>query len=319
MNLPSSFDETGAQFAWDSTTLKAAFTCQRMYYYEFVEFWQANTISTDLIFGGHYAAALESYHKLRALGSPHDEALLSVVTSTMIETWVHSRTKDGARIPGTGHAQEFFHTSKTRENLIRTIVWYLEEVDETGFATLIKSDGTPAVEMSFKLELDNGIIYAGHLDRVVSNGQLAFVQDQKTTGSTVSPSYFSKYDLDIQMSGYTFAGRAVLATPIRGVMIDAAQVAVGFSRFMRGFTYRNEATLGEWYQTSMDKILSVREATKRFHDTGDLRWFAQNYTACTMYRGCSFAGICSAAPSLREKYLLSNFTRREHWNPLVER
>jgi len=315
------FNKSGLQMAWDSTSLKLAYECPRKYYYKMIQDWEDSLKSVHLIFGGHYARALETYHKLVTKdGLTHDEATLAVVRQTLIESWIHNLTKDTLeRIPGTGHPQEFLHTAKTRENLIRTIIWYLEEFKESDFETYIKADGTPAVEFSFKLEVDANIVLCGHVDRLLAHGRDIFVQDQKTTGTTVAPYYFENYDLDIQMSMYTFAGKAIYNIPVKGVMIDAAQIAVGFTRFMRGFTYRSEDELNEWYDETLAKIDEIHSYTREYLDTGDYQKFPRNLTSCTNYGGCEFRKVCKQAPQFRESQLKSNFSRREPWNPLVER
>lgn len=319
--LPSSFDSTGAQFAWDSTSLKSAFACARLYYYEMIEQYQDNKSSVHLIFGSIYASALERYHKHLVLDSlPHDEAVYEVVRFALIESWVHNLTPEGERRPGTGHPVVFDSTAKTRENLIRTIVWYLEEFRDSDYTTFVASDGRPAVELSFKLEVDNGIVLCGHNDRIVEYGPALFVQDQKTTGGTVSPFTFEGYDLDIQMSLYTFAGKAIYNAPIKGVMVDIAQIAVGFSRFMRGFTYRTEDQLQEFYEQIMTKIEETQAQSRRFADTGNPEVFPMNFTSCGNYGGCPFRKVCRTPRQFRAKFLESNFTRRaEPWNPLIER
>ena len=54
-----SFDSTGLQWAWDSTSLSNFVTCPRKYFYENLQGWQSEERSVHLIFGGHYASALE--------------------------------------------------------------------------------------------------------------------------------------------------------------------------------------------------------------------------------------------------------------------
>jgi hypothetical protein len=316
--LPSLYDSTGAQFAWDATSLKMASTCQRYYYYSMIECWEGSR-SVHLIFGGHYASALELYHKLVAGGSSHDEAVFGTVRQTLINSWIHSRTADGERVPGTGHVELFDSAAKSRESLIRTIIWYLEEFKSSDYTTALLSNGKAAVELSFKIELSSEIIYAGHLDRLLDYGSDKFVQDQKTTGGALGSYYFDQYATDIQMSGYTFGGRVMFNMPIKGVMIDAAQIGPDYTRFMRGFTFRSEGTLNEWHHEMLRLIADVRRNTQAWRETGDVSHFPMNFTACGNYGGCSFRNVCSMVPSMRQRFLESNYNRREQWNPLVER
>ena len=73
------------------------------------------------------------------------------------------------------------------------------------------------------------ILYSGHIDRLVEYNDDLYIQDQKTTASTVGPYWFNKFAPDTQMTGYTYAGNVVFQMPVKGVIIDAAQVAITFS------------------------------------------------------------------------------------------
>jgi hypothetical protein len=102
-------------------------------------------------------------------------------------------------------------------------------------------------------------------------------------------------------------------------MLDVAQIAVGFSRFMRGFTYRTEEFLSEWYFTTLQHVSAIRGVTQRFRDTGNAAHFPPNFTACGNYGGCEFREVCSKSPQYREQFLKSNFEKRRPWNPLESR
>jgi hypothetical protein len=313
----SHFTPEGAQFAWDSTSLKWASTCSRYYAFTMLLSYEGDR-SVHLVFGGHYARALELFHKFRAEGLDHDEATFRVIEYTLTNTWIHS-TKDGVRIPGTGQAEFFDSEVKSREALIRTIVWYLEENRYTEWTTFITSQGKAAVEFSFKIELSDTIIYSGHIDRVLQYGGDFFIQDQKTTSSTLTTRFFHSFDTDIQMSGYAYAGHSIYSIPIKGVMIDGAQLAAGYSKFMRGFTMRSNAFLNEWRNEMLLLIDQTQKQTLEWRKTSDLSAFRPNYTACGNYGGCAFRSVCSAPPSLRERLLRGNLSVRPQWNPLTPR
>lgn len=325
-----SFDEHGVQFAFDSTSIKLAETCLRKYQYKMLLGWQPERKSVHLLFGGWYASALESYYKYVADGMSSDDALAEVVHEALVETWVFDTCEacagygllqgdtpctdcNGRGTTGEGVPWQSDHNTKTRENLIRTIVWYIDQFgDDDSCSTVILSDGTPAVEHSFRFEADNGIILSGHLDRLVEYGGLPYIQDQKTTQSTITSRYFESYNPDTQMSLYTFAGKAIFGLPIKGIMIDAAQIAVGFTRFERGFTFRSEDQLDEWYDHSMYYIERARQATRDNH-------FPMNPSSCNNYGGCEFRHICSKAPSVREQFLKGDFVKGKRWDPLEVR
>lgn len=306
------FDTAGLQFAWDSTSIKLAETCLRKYQYKIYERWQPQRKSVHLLFGGWYATALEDFHKAVAEGVPYDDAVCDVVHEALIATWHHEEDEHGEPIEGTGGPWVSDHNTKTRENLIRTIVWYLDQFRDDPCQTVVLSDGTAAVEHSFKLPVDNDIILCGHLDRLVDYSGKLYIQDQKTTGSTITARFFDGFSPDTQMSLYTFAGRAIFGLPVKGIMIDGAQIAVGFTRFERGFAFRDDAQLSEWYDEAMYTITRAREAAAAGH-------FPMNPSSCGNYGGCEFRHICSRSPAVRANFLAGDFTQGEQWNPLIER
>ena len=170
--------------------------------------------------------------------------------------------------------------------------WYIEHFgspDDNAPQTYHLVDGKPAVELSFSFELSSTTILCGHLDQVVEFQGDKFVMDQKTTGSALSTYYFTQFDLDNQMSCYSLAGSVILDTPVKGVIIDAAQIGVNFTRFARGFTFRNKAQLAEWTQNVNDVIM-------RMHQYHDQDFYPMNLSACGNYGGCPFAQICKTSP-----------------------
>jgi len=344
----SPFDEVGRQFAWDSTSIKLAETCLYKYQLKMIYGWQPQRKSAHLIFGMHYATALEHYHKLVAEGMDKLDATVEVVRETLIATWEYPTCPDcggSGIIPGTpeqlaeerkvqpgaksvdfdcatcgtegklrreGQPWASDHNLKTRGNLIRTIIWYLDHFADDSCKTVTLSNGSAAVELSFKLPVDDDIILSGHLDRLVDYSGKLYIQDQKTTGSTISTRYFNQYNPDTQMSLYTFAGKSIFNLPVKGVMIDAAQIAVGFTRFERGFTFRDEGQLNEWFDSAMNTISRARQAVVD-------NYFPMNPSSCNNFGGCEFRDVCSKSPRVREQFLKADFVKGKIWNPLENR
>jgi len=199
-----------------------------------------------------------------------------------------------------------------RENLIRSIIWYVDTFEDEDVKTHHLSDGRAAVEYSFTLTIDDGNFLCGHLDRVCTYGDDFYIMDQKTTGTTITPRFFEGFNPDTQMSLYTFAGRAIFDIDVKGIIIDAAQIAVGFTRFERGFTFRTDSQLDEWYGDTLEVIAATQEATR-------VGVFPMNPSACGNYGGCEFRGVCSKSPEVREAFLNADFKKRDQWNPLQRR
>jgi hypothetical protein len=335
--LPS----TNIQFATDSTSIGYLKTCARLYEYTILEGWRSRGESVHLKFGQLYHSALERYDHHRTRPMDHEDSLHEVVHWALVNTWdpeeclecngggfigqgsVCGNCVGGKVDPGKPWLSD--HHSKNRETLIRSIIWYLDQFKDDPAATLILANGKPAVELSFRMEMEWGPEYSqefgpyptqpyllcGHLDRVVEFGGQKYVMDRKTTGSSPSPHYFDGFAPDNQMSIYTLAARVQFSTPVAGVIIDAAQVAVGFTRFQRGFTYRTEAQLEEW-------LADFRFWTAQAEGFAEANHWPMNDRSCSMYGGCTFRKICSKSPEVRERFLESDFERRP-WNPLVPR
>ena len=220
---------------------------------------------------------------------------------------------------------------KTKLNLLRSVIWYLDEFGRKDPCETVQlRDETPAMEVSFKFELDWGphvgqgerayegsqpYLLCGHLDRIVTFNDETFVMDRKTATTTLSPYYFQQYEPNNQMTLYTLAGQVVLGTSIRGVIIDAISVQVQGSWPQRGFTYRTKGQLDEWLH---DLRYWLRQAETYATDN----YWPMNDTACDKFGGCKFRDICSKSPSVRERFLKADFIKQEpeeRWNPLKPR
>lgn len=358
---PSPFLEgTCIQFAFDSTCLGAFKRCPRLYQLSILEGWRPKADRVHLTFGIHYTNALELYDKLRAGAESvclkdgpmdHEGALAITVEHIMNHTWVEGDEGSGSdvstdlyRAPTPGYRWEHGpHDSKIGNknfyNLLRSVVWYLDQFEHDTAETVIAEDGTPLVERSFRMELDWGpkagfdkgkikvesvdgtfetateqpYLLCGHLDKVVNFIGGTYVMDHKTTKSTLSDYYFDQYQPNNQMSLYTIASQVIFGGPVKGVIIDAAQILVGSTVFARGMTYRTPAQSEEWLK-DLHYWLDQAEkcATEGYWPMCD--------TACF---NCDFnkgeGKICAKDPSVRQAFLEAGFTKEDPWNPLKSR
>lgn len=298
--MRKSFGPDG-QFIFDSTSLTTASACLRKYYYTMILNLEPGNESVHLLFGRIYASAIELYHHRRAAGESHDAALVAAVRAALTQSW-------GPKGP-----LNFEHSAKTRENLVRTVILYLDSIDKTDFETYILKDGKPAVELSFIVPFNDDFAYAGHLDRVVTISDDLFWLDNKTTSKTLGPWFFDSFKPSHQFYGYSYAGTVILGEPFRGGVIDGAQIAVGFSRFEREIINVTKDQLEEWVDTAAGVMYGVRDAFRQD------RW-PMNLASCGNYGGCPFRELCSKPPSIREKFIEGSFkTREEPWDPATPR
>lgn len=313
---------TNIQYAYDSTSLGLLKTCPRLYQYTMIDGYVAKGESIHLRFGIEYHQALQDYDIARATGISHEDAVHDAISDLVRRT--HDWSVDETVKPG---------KYKNRQTVVSLVLDYLDHYVDDPAETYIKSDGKPAVELSFRFELDWGpngwhhgdtytnadpqpYLLAGHLDRVVTFNDQLFVMDHKTTVTTPSQYYFDQYEPHNQMTLYTLAGQMVLGAPIKGVIVRAAQILLEKeNRFVSGFTFRAADQLDEWLA---DLHLHLSNAERY----AIANYWPMNDTACDKFGGCKFRGVCSKSPSVREIYLKSDFEQlalEERWNPLRSR
>jgi hypothetical protein len=99
--------------------------------------------------------------------------------------------------------------------------------------------------------------------------------------------------------------------PVKGVIVDAAQVLVTLSRFRRGVVPRTDSMRQEWYDTTKYYV-------KMAAHYAESNYWPMNDKSCGMYGGCPFRPICGRAPEVREQWLRATFKKRV-WDPLQVR
>lgn len=307
---------TNIQWAWDATCLGYLKTCPQLYKYIIIDGWQSEGENVHLRFGSEVHIAEQEYYTMRVAGINHEESLHEVVRNLLIRTHDFAPHEDSK--PG---------KYKNRRTLLRLVIDSLDQYNlgqDDPAGTYIKDDGTAAVELSFRFELDispnceaggepRPYTLCGHLDRVVEFNDELFVMDYKTATTTLGDYYFNQFDPNNQMSLYTLAGRVVLESNVKGVIIQGMQILLTEpTRSVRSITYRTEDQLDEWLQ-DFAWWMSAAEVY------AENNYWPKNDTACSNYGGCRFQQVCSKSPGVREKFLKSNFKQGERWNPLKVR
>jgi hypothetical protein len=330
---------TKIQYAWDSTSLSALKICPRYYQYTMIDNYQKKSDAIHLRFGIECGRTIDDYTISKSSGVNHDDAVFDSVRALMV------RIADWQPEPSTKSEEV-----KSKENLIRTVVWYLDNYENDAAEVVVLDNGKPAVELSFRIELDWGpdqphnhyyddgtkmnlkddygelkishqpYLLCGHLDKVVNFSGDLFVMDHKTTTGTLGSYYFDQYNPHNQMSAYTLASQLIMKSPIKGVIIDGIQVVnvADPNRkkepfFRRGITYRTQDQLEEWLADTRRWLALAEGYATEGH-------WPMNDTSCSMYGGCRYREVCSKSPQVRKTWLKSNFTQgNERWNPLKPR
>lgn len=300
---PSPFlPDSQIQWAWDATSLSLFKECPRKYYYKMIENWRPKDSGPHLIFGQFYHSSLEAYDHARIFeGADHQEGVRAALRTALTLSF----------------GWESDNPNKNRHTLIRSVVWYLDFFERDPMTCVQLANGKPAVELSFRMELPYAAsegqpyILCGYIDKVVEFAGGQYVLDRKTSKSTLSDYYFEQYAPDNQFSCYSAVTKVLWNMPIKGVIIDAAQIAVGFTAYKRGFTFRNDYILDEWMADTQYWIAQARWCAEK-------NIWPQNDKSCHKYNGCEFREICRLAPAVRPQFLETNF-HKETWNPLTIR
>jgi hypothetical protein len=299
-----------------------------------IEGWFPKDESIHLRFGIEYHKALEEFDAFKLNGSSHDDALAECVR--LLLSRVRDWDVDTSHRPG---------NYKNPRSVVQLVIDYLDHYRDDSATTVIREDGTPATELSFRFELDWGpagannqttiwegnpetkgakvhqepkqpYLLCGHLDRVVDFNSSIFVMDHKTTTSTISPHFFDQWSPSNQMTLYSIAAQVILKATIKGVIIDAAQVLIEKpNAFSRGFTFRTPDQLTEW-------LADLRYWLAMAEHYATIDYWPMNDTSCDKFGGCKFRNVCSKDPAVRNRFLEADFVKlpeEERWNPIKPR
>jgi hypothetical protein len=294
------------QLAWDSVSMERLQSCPRKYELSNIEGWAPKKMAPSLEFGILFHKAMEHHQKLLGQGADPEEALQDTTKYTL-----------GISKGFEGDKGEEKGGYRTRFTLLRTVIWYIDRFKSDPLKVMILLDEKPAVELSFRIAAPlispDGVPYilCGHIDKVDAEELEVLVHDYKTTIYTLDGKFFRKFSPNWQISNYIFAGSVMLPRPPKGAIIDAAQIAKGFSRFLRGKVDRTPRQMREWLDNTLHWI-------KLAEGFAEKDYWPMNEFSCHVYGGCHFREICSMDPATRELFLKSNF-KRERWNPLENR
>lgn len=291
------------QFAFDSVSLGELKFCPKRYEFSIIQGWEPRSRNVDLHFGILIHSARERFYHAKAAGAEHDAAVLSAFQ------WLLEATFDAEL----GKPWASGDANKNRFTLARTFVWYCEQWRVDPLETIILASGKPAVELSFRFDSgfafgETPVLLCGHLDRLALFNGTPYISDLKSTKNTLDQSFFTGFSPDNQLSLYATAAPIVWNIATQGIIIDAVQVAVTFSRFQRGIVPRTKETLKEWHDDLGYWLAQAQQYAKDNH-------WPMNDRNCWR---CHFRKICALPPSAREQWLKGEFVQRQ-WNPLIAR
>ena len=274
-----------------STTLGQFKRCPRLYYYTVILGRTSRDQNIHLVFGTLVHRSVAHYELERVRGKDHEEALRSTLRFAAGITWNKALQR-----PWVSNS-----TSKNRDGLLRTLVWYLDHYSKiTGLSTIVLATGSPGIEIQF--EFDSGfvspvtgesVVFVGTLDRLVRFLDRLYIIDIKTTGRGVGTFHAKTFTPGNQFSLYSLAGNVTLEEPVAGIFLDAIDIGTTYSTFQRTEIPRSEDTLNEWLRDSHMVLEQMSQCAER-------DYWPMNDTACY---NCDFRDICSSEPKVRDMLL----------------
>jgi hypothetical protein len=307
---------TQIQWAWDSTSLGLLKECPEKYFQTLIRGLRRKGNSPHLDFGSAFHAALEYFDYLLFEGKSREDCIRETLRFTLVITYQDYKLEEVPKkwYPLPNASDPLAHPKKNRDTLVRSVLWYLFHYENDSVKTIKLPNGLPAVELQFQMDAGfehNGVpfVLVGRLDRLVDfNGDM-YVLDRKTSSGAISSHYLRSFNPDNQMSTYTLASKVVFKTPVKGVIIDGAQILVGSTAFGRGITTRSDAQLEEWLEDTHEWFArAVDYATRN-------KW-PKNDKSCHKYDGCPYRDMCSSDPMIRKNIYETECEHRP-WNPLA--
>lgn len=223
---------------------------------------------------------------------------------------------------------------KDREALIRTVVWWTEELKDSPITTIKQGDGKPMLEVNFQVALpwsfrlspltetpqlvkwEDGMNWerfhlCGYWDGGCAFQGENFVRERKTTGSSISKAYWAGFTPNMQVDTYSLVTSfipEIAGLKMKGVLMEAASTGVSGTRFGWAPLYRseeqNEEHLGEVGRLLQDAVRYAEED-----------YWPMRKSQCRM---CPMKKVCGASPSRRADILKADY-KQVFWNPLEER
>ncbi len=320
----------GLQLAWDATSLRSLATCPRKYEYEMVRGLRTGGGNTATSFGSYFHSAVEEFDKARCRGET------VAVAARVALRWVlaNSGEYDAGFSDETGFCAPVWRPwagdgKKTRHALVRAVIWYCDaQQDVGGVQPYAFPDGTPAVELSFRLPLGREFspaaagyglhapepyLLCGHMDSLATFGGQTFVRERKTTEKTLGGYYFDNYSPDPQVDTYSVAASVLFPElKIAGVLLEATQSAVQFARFHTQPLYRTPEQREEWLGEVLGLIAEAESYARA-------AYWPRRTAVCGLYGGCPFRKVCSRSPGVRPHFLASAEFVERRWDPLQVR
>jgi hypothetical protein len=189
---------------------------------------------------------------------------------------------------------------KNRETLLRTVLEYMDSQPQDGSLRPYRfPNGQDGLELQFAVPLPltspdgDPYILRGYFDSFFQFGNEVAPRERKTTKAGLGKFYWDRYEPDVQVDTYDLVVHALfpeMHSP--GVLMEAAQTGVNFSKVERRFVTVPAGRREEWFN-DLQYWISRAEADARAN------YFPKNTASCQTGGGCPFRDVCRRSPDNR--------------------
>ena len=293
------------RLVWSATTLEAYMRDPLTYYWKHVLGYVPLVQAPALVWGSLWHMATALFKQLtegRDAVLSRDEALFVTIEKTICE----AQKIDLNDIARNGKKSDI--NKRTMYTLIRSLIWWEANYRDDSFRTADTGAVCPLeqhfmVPLGIKAYTGEDYLITGVLDEIVADEDGdQFVLERKHTTQTISSYYFNNYDPSVQVYTYDLVGSLILPhNPLRGVVIESCQTAVGFSRFERHEVLRTQEQRNHWLNVLRHWIRRAEQ------DCTDRSWQNAMNPATTIYDSV-YRDIETKSPSSWASLLKSEFT-----------
>lgn len=318
---------------YDNTRISEFRTCHRKFFYRHVMDWTSVGLSTPLLFGSAWHAAMDRVWELggdrenaRNLGT---EDWARQGHEAFMAEWVKGGGPEMVDID-----EDWAYKLGFRNPMVALEMLYAY-VDER--RPLFKRDSFEliSIEQPFAVPLDpedESLFYVGRFDKIFRIKEGIIIGEHKTTSlyskaATFRAMFIDSFSPNSQVDGYLHAARVLYGDEVKSCWIDAALV---HKTVHDGFKFipveRQFKQLDAWLwetRSWIDEIEANWNILRETSPEGDfdlteaayMPAFAKNTSSCQDFaRNCPYIDLCKMWPNPYAKELPGGY-EKEHWSP----
>ena len=305
-------------FEHDNSAISIYRTCHQKFAYRMVNGLVLKGGSAGAAFGTTLHAGREAYRKAILGGVQHSDAVEQAVLA-VTATWQ-------AEMPAAYANPAMATDRRSQASAVHLLRGYLAKFGNQYY--------TPVhIEVPFAIHAGQSrlfpgtdIIYTGIIDEICRFNNSLYVLDLKSCGTIFGPNpeWFKQFRTSSQCKGYVRAAEETIGEKVAGVIIHAIWVKnlpgpkskTKFEDYFRGdvFCY-STSQLDEWQDKFCQAVDEVERAKLEAPTKG---WDMQSDSACMLYGGCPYNGLCASPPETRPQLIKMDYEVKP-WVPLKDK